>query len=185
MNCPNCGRELAEGEVCNCTQENEQAQEFNASPSQPEQNYYDPSVQQGYYNPNVQQGVYNQQQYQTQGTYYDPNAAYYNPPAPEKGPARTDYPKGYKIKKKYAAVILAATLGVFGIHNFYLGNTGKAIAQVLIATVGSLFLGIGFVAAYVWATVEAVLLLIESIDRDADGYKIQTFEEALAKEMNK
>ena len=43
--------------------------------------------------------------------------------------ARTDYPEGYKIKKKYVAVILAFTFGWLGIHNFYLGNKTKAIVK--------------------------------------------------------
>ena len=178
MNCPNCGKELAEGEVCTCTQENEQTKEVNQLPPQQQQNYYDPSSQQqSYYNPQVNpQTIY-------PGAYYDPSQAYNNANSPEKLPARTDYPEGYKIKKKYVAVILAATLGVFGIHNFYLGNSSKGIAQLIVATAGTLLFGIGLAVSYVWAIVETVFLLTEKIDRDAEGFKIQTFEEALAKEM--
>lgn len=164
MNCPNCGRELMEGEVCTCTQSEPVAE---AAPVQ-EPQYQQPSYPNGYYNP---------QQYQQQ-PYYVPA-----PPAPVA--ARTDYPEGYKIKRKYVAIILAATLGFFGIHNFYLGNSSKATAQVLIATLGSLFFGLGMAVAYIWAIVEAVQLLTESIDKDANGFKIQTFEEALVAEKMK
>lgn len=176
MICPNCGKELAEGEVCTCTAtvENENKAEAApaaepvpvaipvAPPQQPQGEYYIPP--------------------QGQGTYYQPGAAqpqYYQPV--QTPPARTDYPEGYKIKRKYAAVILAATLGVFGIHNFYLGDSNKAIIHILVATLGSLLAGLGFIASYIWAVVEAVQLLTDSIDRDSNGYKIQTFEEALVK----
>ena len=35
-------------------------------------------------------------------------------------------------KSKIAAGLLGIFLGAFGVHNFYLGYTGKAIAQLLI-----------------------------------------------------
>lgn len=170
MNCPNCGRVLAEGEVCQCMNQN--------------------------YNQDAQANTYAQPQYAQQGEYYNPGftgAAYtaptYDPNAQQPyytpdmmaQPARTDYPAGYKIKKKYVAVLLGAFLGGLGIHNFYLGNSSKAIAQLLLTTVGSLFVFLGPIAASIWALVETVQLLTETIDRDANGYKIQTFEEALVK----
>ncbi|MBQ3904642.1 MAG: TM2 domain-containing protein [Eubacterium sp.] len=183
MICPNCGKELAEGEVCTCTAtvENENKAEaapaaepvpvaIPVAPPQPEQQQYQQPQGEYYISP------------QGQGTYYQPGAAqpqYYQPV--QIPPARTDYPEGYKIKRKYAAVILAATLGVFGIHNFYLGDSNKAIIHILVATLGSLLAGLGFIASYIWAVVEAVQLLTDSIDRDSNGYKIQTFEEALVK----
>ncbi|MBQ9227422.1 MAG: TM2 domain-containing protein [Eubacterium sp.] len=85
------------------------------------------------------------------------------------------------MKKKYVAVLLGATLGALGIHNFYLGNQSKAIAQLLICLVGSLLFGLGAVAASVWALIETVQLLTEDIDKDANGFKIMTFEESLVK----
>jgi len=176
MNCPNCGRELDEGEVCTCTAapetETPVAQEI---PAQQEVPYAQPAPQGEYYAP-------------PQGAYYQPNTnpnvqyaqpQYYQPV--QTPPARTDYPEGYRIKRKYAAVILAASLGVFGIHNFYLGDNNKAIIHILVATLGSLVVGLGFVASYIWAIVEAVQLLTDYTDRDSNGFKIQTFEEALVK----
>ena len=169
MFCANCGKELAEGEVCTCTQENTVPQTE--------------EVQQEYYNPeNINPSYY-------VGTYYDPSSALNAKQEQEeikKLPARTDYPEGYKIKKKYVAVLLAFSLGTFGIHNFYLGKSEKAIAQVILSTVGALLtFGISAIAVTIWATVEGVLLLTEDKDKDANGYKIQTFEESLAKQMNK
>ena len=166
MYCGNCGKELSEGEVCTCTQMNE-------TPAQGAQ-----YAQQGY----------NAGYVAFPGAYYDPTEAINNsePVEKEDVPARTDYPEGYKIKKKYVAVLLALSVGAFGIHNFYLGNSNKGLAQLLVAAVGGLFtFGIATVGVTIWATVEGVLLLTENIDKDYNGYKIQTFEEAIAKEMKK
>ena len=101
-------------------------------------------------------------------------------------PARTDYPEGYRIKKKYIAIILAYTLGVFGIHNFYLGDKTKGLIQVLVSTVGSILtLGLGYIAVQIWVIIELVGLFIETKDRDANGFKIMTLEESIAREMKK
>ena len=40
-------------------------------------------------------------------------------------------------KSKLTAGLLGIFLGGFGVHNFYLGYTGKAVAQLLIALLGS------------------------------------------------
>ncbi len=194
MNCPNCGRPLAEGEICNCINSNEGYVNPNPIINEPQTATPPPFESQ------VAQAPYTQPNpYAQANTYYQPpQGAFYQPgsekapassifavPSPADGPAKTNYPEGYRIKRKYAAVLLAWTLGAFGIHNFYLGYHNKAVAQVLIATLGSLLFGLGLVAASVWAIIDAVQLLTDKIDRDADGYKIQTFEEALAKELNK
>lgn len=213
MKCPNCGRELLEGEICTCTSEqtvennqeqaaNEVQTEASAEPveaqeveqqseqPQPENTYYQPSEpapQQGEYQNIYQEQGFNQPMYGApQQNYYDPNqqAPYYNPVMAKPEPS-TDYPENYKPKKKYVAVILAASLGALGIHNFYLGNNGKATAQLLIALIGSLLFGLGLVVAEVWALVEAVQLLTDKIDADANNFKIMTFAEELAKAQNK
>lgn len=65
-------------------------------------------------------------------------------------------------KSKLAAGLLGIFLGGFGVHNFYLGYTGKAIAQLLL----SLFcFGIGGI----WALIEGILILCGNIDKDASG----------------
>ena len=43
-------------------------------------------------------------------------------------------------KSKIAAGILGIILGCFGVHNFYLGFTGKAIAQLLITLLSCFFI---------------------------------------------
>jgi TM2 domain-containing membrane protein YozV len=171
--CPNCGRALNDGEVCTCQSQSEQNEN---QYSNPQQNYYQPSSE-AYYNPNNYNETQNQQSQQG-NNYYQSQPQYYAPA--ENQPANTNYPEGYKIKKKYVAVILGFVLGALGIHNFYLGNNGKAIAQLLLATVGC-FIVVGPIIAVVWAIVETVLILTESIDRDSQGYKIQTLEESIAK----
>ncbi|MBR3150263.1 MAG: NINE protein [Eubacterium sp.] len=187
MNCPNCGRELAEGEICNCIP---QANEVPSAPEtapvmneqppvqpQPEVSPVSAPVQNTYYTPPVAPVM---QQNQPQQPYFTPQQ-----PVATEIPARTDYPEGYKIKKKHVAVTLAVTVGMFGIHNYYLGNNSKALAQLLVCLLGSLVFGLGAIVAYVWATVEAVLIFAEKNDKDGNGYKIMTFEESLAREINK
>lgn len=69
-------------------------------------------------------------------------------------------------KSKVAAGLLAIFLGCFGVHNFYLGYTGKAVAQLLITL---LTCGLGSVVSGIWAFIEGILILTGSINTDADG----------------
>ena len=205
MNCPNCGRELMEGEVCNCTNnaapvvntppqpQNEGFEQAQPQPQPQQPNYYQPEQPQqpNYYQPEqTQQPYYQPDPSQNPGfAPQDPNA-FQQPMAPVMPapvvamPARTDYPEGYKIKKKYVAVILALWLGPFGIHHFYLGDKTKGIVKILLSTVGAL-VAVGPLVATIWSIVDAVMLLTENTDRDAEGFKIQTFEEALVAQRMK
>ena len=71
-------------------------------------------------------------------------------------------------KSKLAAGLLALFLGYLGIHNFYLGYTGKAVAQLLL-TFGALFtLGLSYLVCLVWALIEAIFIFSGKI-KDADG----------------
>ena len=72
-------------------------------------------------------------------------------------------------KSKMAAGLLGIFLGSLGVHNFYLGFTGKAIAQLLLTLIGWLACGIGPAAAAVWGLIEGILILTGSINTDADG----------------
>lgn len=69
-------------------------------------------------------------------------------------------------KSKIAAGLLGIFLGGLGIHNFYLGFTGKAIAQLLISLLSCGFLA--FVSS-IWGLIEGILILTGSINTDADG----------------
>lgn len=69
-------------------------------------------------------------------------------------------------KSKVAAGILGIFLGCFGVHNFYLGYTGKAVAQLLITL---LTCGIGSIVSGIWGFIEGIMILTGSINTDADG----------------
>lgn len=69
-------------------------------------------------------------------------------------------------KSKIAAGLLGIFLGCFGVHNFYLGFTGKAIAQLLITVLSC---GILSFASAIWGLIEGILILTGSINVDAEG----------------
>ena len=69
-------------------------------------------------------------------------------------------------KSKIAAGLLAIFLGCFGVHNFYLGNTGKAVAQLLITVLSCFVLS---AVSAVWGLIEGILILTGSINTDANG----------------
>lgn len=72
-------------------------------------------------------------------------------------------------KSKMAAGLLGIFLGYLGIHNFYLGYTGKAIAQLLLTLIGWIACGIGPTVAAIWGFIEGILILTGSINVDAEG----------------
>ena len=104
--------------------------------------------------------------YDPQGA-YGPQPGYSTPPGygvppgygapPGYGPVPGYGPPAYSGKSKVAAGILALFLGTLGIHNFYLGYTGKALFQLL----GTL-LSCGFLALpiAIWAFIEGILILV-------------------------
>lgn len=69
-------------------------------------------------------------------------------------------------KSKIAAGLMGIFLGYFGVHNFYLGYTGKAVAQLLITILSC---GILSIASWIWGFIEGVLILAGSIEKDAKG----------------
>ncbi|MBT1163851.1 TM2 domain-containing protein [Bifidobacterium felsineum] len=120
---------------------------------------------------------YGQQQY-AQPQYGQPANAYtqpqYTAPNPQYGAPQ--YSAGYSSKSKLAAGLLGIFLGAFGVHNFYLGNTGKAIAQLLLTCVGWILLGLGPLAATIWGLVEGILILTSRYGspwhQDANGHEL-------------
>ena len=73
-------------------------------------------------------------------------------------------------KSSLVAGLLGIFLGSLGIHNFYLGYTSKAIAQLLI----TLFTcGFGSVISGIWGLVEGIQLLTGSINVDGHGTPIK------------
>ena len=72
-------------------------------------------------------------------------------------------------KSKIVAGILGILLGCFGVHNFYLGYTSKAIAQVLITVLSCFILS---PISAIWGLIEGIMILTGSIDTDASGKKL-------------
>ena len=90
------------------------------------------------------------------------------------------YPQGVPVagvgKSKVAAGVLAILLGALGIHNFYLGQTGKGVAQLLITVLSC---GMLAVVSSIWGLVEGVLILTavpgsQPWGVDADGYPLSS-----------
>ncbi len=71
-----------------------------------------------------------------------------------------------EAKSKIAAGLLGIFLGAFGVHNFYLGYTGKAVAQLLITLLSCFVLS--FISG-IWGLIEGILILVGSINKDANG----------------
>ena len=115
--------------------------------------------QQGYAAPSYNQSAYTQPAYAQQPAYGQPVA-----------------PAGYAQKSKLAAGLLGIFLGCFGVHNFYLGNTGKAVAQLLLTVIGWILI-IGPAVAGIWGLVEGILILCSHYGsqwhRDAQGVELQ------------
>lgn len=69
-------------------------------------------------------------------------------------------------KSKLASGLLGIFLGSLGVHNFYLGYTGKAVAQLLITILSC---GALSVVSGVWGLIEGIMILAGSITIDAEG----------------
>lgn len=141
------------------------AQPFYGQPTygQPD---YTQSSQPPYYQqqaqPRYEQPSYNQPPTYAQQTYYQ---------ATQQQPGY-----GYAQKSKIVAGLLGLFLGTLGVHNFYLGYTGKAVAQLLLTLIGWIIL-IGPIISGIWALIEAVLILCSSYGsnwhRDGHGQELQ------------
>lgn len=86
-------------------------------------------------------------------------------------PKASDNPNA---KSKIAAGLLGIFLGAFGVHNFYLGYTSKAVIQ-LVCTIVGLLTSCFVIGAFVvfgieiWGLVEGIMILCGKIDVDANG----------------
>ena len=83
-----------------------------------------------------------------------------------------------EAKSKLAAGLLAIFLGCFGVHNFYLGYTSKAITQLVLTIVGfvlcCIVVGVFLVLGIeIWAIVEGIMILTGKIDKDAKGIPLK------------
>lgn len=69
-------------------------------------------------------------------------------------------------KSRVVAGLLGLFFGSLGVHNFYLGRTGRAVAQLLI-TVLSCFL-LSFISG-IWGFIESILILCGNVQVDGNG----------------
>ena len=72
-------------------------------------------------------------------------------------------------KSKLVAGILGIILGCFGVHNFYLGYTNKAVAQLLISLLSCFILS---PVSAIWGLIEGIMILSGQINVDGNGKKL-------------
>ena len=119
-------------------------------------------------NDNVQNDSFNNA---SNNTYYDnaQNNTYNG--APKGMPYQNTY---VEQKSRVAAGLLGIFLGGFGVHNFYLGKTTRAIIQLIVTIVGIL-LSVVVVCAFacaamgIWGLIEGILILSGSAGYTVDG----------------
>ena len=83
-------------------------------------------------------------------------------------------------KSSVTAGVLGILLGGFGVHNFYLGYTSKAVIQLSVSCVcillacctGGLSV-IGSAGMGVWGLVEGIMILCKSINVDGKGLPLK------------
>ena len=73
-------------------------------------------------------------------------------------------------KSKLAAGLFGIFLGTFGVHNFYLGFTGKAVTQLLITVLSCGFLS---PVSGIWGLIEGILILSGDQKKDASGVPLK------------
>lgn len=116
--------------------------------------------------PHVQQNVMQQQTIQQQ----------YGPATPSLQPQMMNTVNGVQMvyphmqKSRLVVLLFAILLGVFGAHNFYLGFTGKAVAQLLITL---LTLGILAFIPAIWALIEGIIIFGDKNAVDANGIPLK------------
>ena len=71
-------------------------------------------------------------------------------------------------KSAIAAGLLGIFLGTFGVHNFYLGYTQKAVGQLILG-----LLMITSPISAVWGLIEGIMILTGEIKVDGHGNKIK------------
>lgn len=85
-------------------------------------------------------------------------------------------------KSKIAAGLLGIFLGIFGVHNFYLGYTSKAVLQLVLSIIGIILsiiiIGVFmFVAVEIWGFIEGIMILASSTGSrwhlDASGNELR------------
>ena len=112
------------------------------------------------------------QQYTAQNNgYQPPNYTQQYDPSHEQPTYNQTYtvPLGYPQKSRIAAALLAFLFGTFGVHNFYLGHTGRGVAQLLLSTIGVVLCGLGPIITFIWCIYEGIQLLKDTVPTDGHG----------------
>lgn len=83
-------------------------------------------------------------------------------------------PANANSKSKIAAGLLAIFLGVYGVHNFYLGYTKKAVIELVVTLVGMVLscviIGIiPIVVVAIYTLIEGIMIFTGNINTDANG----------------
>ena len=96
------------------------------------------------------------------------------PPAPQ--------PK--KRRSRYAAAAFGIVMGSFGVHNFYIGNSSRGIAQIAITLAAYWLVMVGVLPAFggmllsgLWGFIEGVLIAVGDIKTDAEGNALRQWNE--------
>lgn len=156
-------------------QQYNQPQQNQPSYNQPQQGQYGQPTynqpQQGQYGQpsynQPQQDQYGQSSYsQPQQNYGDQNygSQSYDRPSYQQ-PYQKDFTGGQQ-KSKLVAGLLGIFLGAYGIHNFYLGYTKRALIQLLLTVLSCFTLS---VVSGIWGLVEGIMILCGSICTDSTG----------------
>ena len=155
--CPYCGLPFTAVEAEN--EQPQQPQQEQQAPEQPNQNVNN----QNNVNYQQQNNGYNNGYnggYAQQMNYYPPVSGYTPAPRPQ--------------RSAYIAALLAIFGGIFGLHNFYLDNSKRAVTQLVVSIAGLvLTFGIATVAMEVWAVTEALKILKGEINTDGTGAMIK------------
>ena len=172
--CPSCGtpvEAVPQTENTASTEPEVQAQQqpYQEQPYQEQAYQQQTYQQQPYQQQTYQQQSYQQQPYQQQPYQQQPyQQQSYQQPYQQTGYQPPVYTPnvGGEAKSKIAAGLLGIFLGCLGVHNFYLGFTGKAIAQLLISVLSC---GALAVVSAIWGLIEGILILVGNISTDARG----------------
>ena len=76
-------------------------------------------------------------------------------------------------KSKIAAGLLGLFFGYLGIHNFYLGYTGKAVAQLVLTIISPFTFFIIFPIPCIWGLIEGIMILTGGINTDSNGIPLK------------
>jgi TM2 domain-containing membrane protein YozV len=69
-------------------------------------------------------------------------------------------------------ILFGLFLGGLGIHNFYLGYTKKAVAQLLVCILG-MCLVVGPLVSGIWCLVDGIRIIAGDINVDANGIPLK------------